>query len=208
MKPVKITIDKKTLKAIAADSRLNILKLLHNRKYTLTELSKELNLSKPTLKEHLDILTKVNLIKKEETNHKWKYYSLTFKGENIINPKEIKALLSFVLSLSIVLIFSFLLLNTSSVEVASNQSKMYSSSDILDSVETSDSSVKATSLDTSKEPLPDSSTQDLVEPRSSKKNKFKLSNNLIYLIIISLSLTFAIIFFVNFIRYKTQKMNI
>jgi DNA-binding transcriptional ArsR family regulator len=97
----KLIIDKETLKAISVDSRLRLLKTLHIRKYTLSELANILKLSPSTLKEHLDILCAAKLIKKEDTNRKWKYYSLTFKGLNIVNPNETKALFSFILSLVI-----------------------------------------------------------------------------------------------------------
>lgn len=94
----KILINRKTLKAIASDTRMNILKALNNRKYTLSELSSKLDLSNATVKEHLDVLVSSDLIKKQENNHKWKYYSLTDKGKKLINPKEVKFLISFMVS--------------------------------------------------------------------------------------------------------------
>lgn len=107
----KIIIDRPTLKAIAVDTRLEVLKSLGKRQKTLTELSKELNLSPATLKEHLDILLNVNLIKKNESR-KWKYYNLTYKGINLINPQETKALLSFVLGLILTIGFGLFLLGS------------------------------------------------------------------------------------------------
>ena len=77
----KITIDKDTLKAIASDTRLNILKQLDKKKHTLSDLSKSLKLSGPTIKEHLDVLSKAGLVRKEASLRKWKYYSLTLKGK-------------------------------------------------------------------------------------------------------------------------------
>lgn len=94
----KILIDRDTLKAIASDTRLDILKSLSKRKKTLSELSKVLDLSSPTIKEHLDHLINSNLVLKEETESKWKYYSLTDKGSKLIKPREIKVLISFVVS--------------------------------------------------------------------------------------------------------------
>lgn len=95
----KILIDKETLKAIAVDTRLNILKLLLKKKYTLSDISEILGLSNSTVKEHLDILSKAGLIKKEDTKRKWKYYSLTFKGKRLIEPREIKVLFAFITTL-------------------------------------------------------------------------------------------------------------
>ncbi|MBU1975831.1 MAG: winged helix-turn-helix domain-containing protein [Nanoarchaeota archaeon] len=95
----KILIDKKTLKAIAVDSRMNILRLLKQKKYTLTDISELLDLRNSTVKEHLDILVKADLIKKEVTDRKWKYYSLSFKGRRLIEPKEIKVMFAFAATL-------------------------------------------------------------------------------------------------------------
>jgi len=95
----KILIDKETLKAIAVDTRLNILKLLLKKKYTLSDISEILGLGNSTIKEHLDILLKAGLIKKEDTTRKWKYYSLTFKGRRLIEPREIKVLFAFITTL-------------------------------------------------------------------------------------------------------------
>ena len=95
----KITIDKETLKAIAVDSRLNILKLLSQKSYILSDIAIELSLSKPTIKEHLKVLEDANLIEKEKTTRKWKYYSLTFKGRRLIQPREVKVLFAFMITL-------------------------------------------------------------------------------------------------------------
>ena len=95
----KILIDKETLKAIAVDTRLNILKLLLKKKYTLSDIAGILELGVSTIKEHLDILLKAELIKKEDTERKWKYYSLTFKGKRLIEPREIKVLFAFITTL-------------------------------------------------------------------------------------------------------------
>ncbi len=93
----KITIDKDTLKAIASDTRLNILKQLDKKKYTLSDLSKSLKLSGPTIKEHLDVLSKAGLVRKEASLRKWKYYSLTLKGKGILRPNETKLFLTLLI---------------------------------------------------------------------------------------------------------------
>jgi DNA-binding MarR family transcriptional regulator len=99
MEDEKILIDRKTLKAISSDTRMDILKYLSSRKYTLTELSEKTSLKNPTIKEHLDHLIDSNLVKREESDNKWKYYSLTEKGKKLVKPKEVKILISFVISL-------------------------------------------------------------------------------------------------------------
>ncbi len=92
-------IDRETLKAIAVDTRINILKLLSNKSYTLSDIADMLGLGASTVKEHLDILVKAKLVKKENTERKWKYYSLTFKGRRFIEPKEVKVLFAFITTL-------------------------------------------------------------------------------------------------------------
>jgi len=95
----KILIDKETLKALAVDTRMNILKLLTSKGYTLSEIAESLGLGNSTIKEHLDILVKAGLIKKEDTDRKWKYYNLTMKGKRLIQPREVKVLFAFVATL-------------------------------------------------------------------------------------------------------------
>jgi DNA-binding MarR family transcriptional regulator len=52
-----------------------------------SELSKELNLATSTVVEHLNKLEEADLIKREETGHKWIYYSLTDKGSALVRPR-------------------------------------------------------------------------------------------------------------------------
>jgi len=86
----KITIDRQTFKALAADSRIEILKFLDKRRHTQSELSVELRLSVPTVKEHLDALEKAGLVKKSEEGYKWKYYALTEKAKCLLDPDRKK----------------------------------------------------------------------------------------------------------------------
>jgi len=86
----KITIDRQTFKALASDSRVQILKLLDKRRHTQSEISAELNLSVPTVKEHLDALEMASLVKKFEEGYKWKYYALTEKGKCLLDPERKK----------------------------------------------------------------------------------------------------------------------
>ena len=86
----KITLDKKTFKTLASETRVNILKSLDRRRKTLSELSKELKLSVSTVKEHMDSLIDAELVKLKDDGHKWKYYELTRKGYRILHPGETK----------------------------------------------------------------------------------------------------------------------
>jgi len=132
----KILIDRKTLKAISSDTRLDILKSLLKRKRTLSELSKKLNLTSPTIKEHIEHLIDSNLVIKENTDSKWKYYSLTEKGKKLLNPKEIRVLISFVISLvSTFGLIGYYLLNFASRPMVAG-SKSYAAEMVMDSVMT------------------------------------------------------------------------
>ena len=91
-----ITLDKDSFKALAVDTRISILKILHSRPHTLSEMSEELELSNPTVKEHLEILERAELVARHDEGRKWKYYKLTRKGVTVVNPKEVRVFFSFV----------------------------------------------------------------------------------------------------------------
>lgn len=86
----KVVLDRKSFEALAADTRVKILKSLKERRKTLSELSKELEMSVSGTKEHLQNLEDAELVVKMDDGHKWKYYELTKKGKGIIGPKELK----------------------------------------------------------------------------------------------------------------------
>jgi len=86
----KITLDRETFKVLAADTRVDILKMLGEHKLTLTDISQKTGMSPSTVKEHLERLVEVGLIEQEDRGMKWKYYRLTNKGRNIISPYEMK----------------------------------------------------------------------------------------------------------------------
>jgi len=96
----KITLDRNSFMALASESRIELLKKLDERRMTLSELSRELNMSKPAVLKHLNKLIEAGLVKKNEDKRKWIYYSLTFKGKNILHPERVKIIL--LLSSSIV----------------------------------------------------------------------------------------------------------
>ncbi|MDO8339581.1 MAG: winged helix-turn-helix domain-containing protein [Candidatus Burarchaeum sp.] len=86
----KITLDKKSFEALAADSRVSILKSLAERQKTLTELAAQFHLSPSTVKEHMQVLEGAGLVVMKDEGRKWKYYELTWKGKNIVQPRELK----------------------------------------------------------------------------------------------------------------------
>ena len=86
---VKVTLDAETFKALASATRLTVLRALDERRKTLTELSKDLDLNKATVHEHLALLMSAGLVKKcDDEGRKWIYYELTWRGEKILHPQE------------------------------------------------------------------------------------------------------------------------
>jgi DNA-binding transcriptional ArsR family regulator len=92
----KITLDRETFKALASDTRLDILKTLDGKNMGLNEIAKVTNLNKATLHEHLAKLHEAGLIKRNERDgHKWVYYKLTWKGESLLHPENAKIVVLF-----------------------------------------------------------------------------------------------------------------
>ena len=85
----KIVLDAEAFKALASDTRLQILKALDARPLTVSELSRLLSLNKATVFEHLKQLMAADLAKREEDPaRKWVYYRLTWKGKNVLHPEN------------------------------------------------------------------------------------------------------------------------
>jgi len=92
----KITLKIDDFKALASDSRLDILKALDNRQMNLKELSKETDLHKMTLHEHLSKLVDAGYVKRlEREGHKWVYYKITWKGKGLLHPGTTKVIVLF-----------------------------------------------------------------------------------------------------------------
>ena len=86
--PDEIKMDKKVFEALASETRINILKKLDCRQMTITEMSREMDMAKSSIHEHLAKMTGSGLVEKVEDGHKWTYYYLTRKGRNILHPHE------------------------------------------------------------------------------------------------------------------------
>ncbi len=104
----RIVLDYETIKALSYDTRLEILKVLSERNLTLSEISEELDLKPATIKEHLKKLLNSDLISKEDTDRKWKYYSLTKKGKKVVGKKEFNVKFMLFISSIISAAFGFL----------------------------------------------------------------------------------------------------
>jgi ArsR family transcriptional regulator len=125
----KIVLDRKSFEALAVDTRVKILKSLKQRRKTLTEISKEQNMSVSGIKEHLETLENVGLIEKIDDGHKWKYYELTKKGKEIVTPREVKVLIMLSISL-IALIASAFFMFPPTVGLGSVQSESIDAQEI------------------------------------------------------------------------------
>jgi DNA-binding transcriptional ArsR family regulator len=101
-----------TFKALASDTRLDILKALDGKRMNLKELGSITNLNKATLHEHLAKLNEAGLIKrKEREGHKWVYYKLTWKGEGLLHPENTRIVVMFSLSFISLLVAFILMIN-------------------------------------------------------------------------------------------------
>lgn len=92
----KVTLDMNTFKALASDTRLDILKALDGKRMSLNDISRKTNLNKATLHEHLSKLNEAGLVKRNEREgHKWVYYKLTWKGECLLHPENTRIVVMF-----------------------------------------------------------------------------------------------------------------
>jgi DNA-binding transcriptional ArsR family regulator len=95
----KVTLDMSTFKALASDTRLNILRALDGKKMSLKDISKITRLNKATLHEHLTKLNEAGLVKRyEREGHKWVYYKLTWRGEGLLHPENTKIVVLFTMT--------------------------------------------------------------------------------------------------------------
>lgn len=96
-------LSKKELKTLLCDSRIKILKSLKERRKTIAELSRELNLSKSTIHEHLAKLMEIGFVeRKTNPNRKWVYYELTEKGHSFLKSELWKLIMLSVAMITIV----------------------------------------------------------------------------------------------------------
>lgn len=96
----KVTLDQQAFRALASEVRVEILKKLdEKRRLTVTNLSNEMGLSKPTLLEHLGKLTDATLVKRVDEGRKWIYYELTDRGRKVLHPERVTIVVALALSL-------------------------------------------------------------------------------------------------------------
>ncbi len=86
----RIVLDRAAFRALASDTRVDILRILDKRRKTLTELADDLGLAVATVKEHMVSLSNSGLIIVKDEGRKWKYYELTEKGKAVLYPERKK----------------------------------------------------------------------------------------------------------------------
>ena len=92
----KVTLNKDMFKALASDTRLDILRTIDGKKMGLKDISHATNLNKATLHEHLKKLYEADLVKrKEREGHKWVYYKLSWKGASLLHPENTRIVVMF-----------------------------------------------------------------------------------------------------------------
>ena len=116
-----LTLDSRDFKALASDSRKDILKYLKERNCTLTELASKMNMSSPSVKQHLDILIESGLIELKDEGRKWKYYSLSRKGKTISSPEKSSNILIILSIASIALVGILLMFSSMLVSLGGSQ---------------------------------------------------------------------------------------
>jgi len=98
---VKISLDREALLLLSSETRMEILRSIADRRKTLSELSKEIGISKSSVKEHLEKLEKAGLIRRVDEGRKWIYYEITEEGAKIVRPEpERKVIVRFVVSMA------------------------------------------------------------------------------------------------------------
>jgi DNA-binding transcriptional ArsR family regulator/putative hemolysin len=112
-----LTLSSGEMKALSSETRTGVLKLLKDKRYTLTELAVKKGIAVSSMKQQMKLLEETGLVEIFDEGRKWKYYSLTTKGKKIMGCSEQKPLnIALVLGTTlIVAVFAsmlFLAINT------------------------------------------------------------------------------------------------
>lgn len=92
----KVTLDINSFKALASDTRLDILRTLDGKSLNLKDISNATNLHQVTVHEHLTKLIEVGLVNKiQRKGHKWVYYKLSWKGASLLHPENTRITILF-----------------------------------------------------------------------------------------------------------------
>jgi DNA-binding transcriptional ArsR family regulator len=110
----KITLDQESFKALASDTRIEILKRLDKSQMTVTDLANDLKVNKSAVYKHLSRLLDAGLVKKLDDNRKWVYYKLSMKGMHLLHPERVQIALmlsaaALAITLALSQIYTFIL---------------------------------------------------------------------------------------------------
>jgi ArsR family transcriptional regulator len=115
---MRVELDKKSLFALASDTRLEILKALQPMRRTVSQLSEALDIDKAAVYRHLKKMEEGGLVVRQE-DHGFVYYGLSWKARDLMSPNEntkIIILISSVFVFSILAAF-FLMVGLVAVDV-------------------------------------------------------------------------------------------
>lgn len=84
---MKVELDKRSLFALASDTRLEILKNLQSNRRTVSQLAELLGIDKAAVHRHLKKLEEGGFVARTE-DHGFVYYALTWKSRDILNPND------------------------------------------------------------------------------------------------------------------------
>ena len=84
---MKVELDKKSLFALASDTRLEILKSLQPMRRTVSQLAETLDIDKAAVHRHLKKMEEGGLVQRYE-DHGFVYYGLSWKARDLISPGE------------------------------------------------------------------------------------------------------------------------
>lgn len=97
----RVTLDLASFRALASETRIAILRALSEHQMTLTDLAERLQISKPGVMKHLELLQEAGLVLREDAERKWIYYRLTTKGARILDPERTRIALALGLSIGV-----------------------------------------------------------------------------------------------------------
>jgi DNA-binding transcriptional ArsR family regulator len=100
-----VVLDKVSFKALASETRIDLLKRLDKGRRTASQLAEEFSLSVQAVSEHLKRLEEAGLVERKDDGHKWVYFDLTVKSKKILG-KEKPSNVLFLLSVSFLMIAS------------------------------------------------------------------------------------------------------
>lgn len=84
---MRVELDKKSLFALASDTRLEILHSLQPMRRTVSQLSESLNIDKAAIHRHLKKMEEGGLVRRYE-DHGFVYYGLSWKARDLLAPNE------------------------------------------------------------------------------------------------------------------------